>query len=357
MSAAVQISRGALLALSAGAGSLYVYANGGTPFGLSSTDIARVAAQMSAVNATTQQNGASNAEQVPAYLKPLADQMAELSNEVARMRIQGQYGHGFAYAQSGWGISWTTVVTAGGVGVLYLYMKGYSFADFMYVTKKALSVAVEALEEGIENLGMALETAKRELSYKLGLLEDKVDETRESLENKITAEVGDVKRDLEVVGNDVKGISRAQEQVHGLVQSIETQIDNLENKMEGVGNQLNTANRGIYLLCNVVAENMGAAVKGRGSNNNNNNAPRGASLYEELIAYTRGAMSNFSSTMRGNSNNDLRVDTPLITPGGSVPSSALDVVPSFREMLSSNSFRVPSNSTLTNSSSSISSEL
>ncbi|GBG27329.1 Hypothetical Protein FCC1311_035512 [Hondaea fermentalgiana] len=350
--AAVQISRGALMALSAGAGSLYLYANGPSPL-MSAQDIARMAAQMSSANGNGQGAQAASAEQVPAYLKPLADQMAELSTEVARMRIHGQYGHGFAYSQ-GWGLSWTTIATAGGVGVLFLYMKGYSFADFMYVTKKALAVAVEALEEGIENLGVALEAAKRELSYKLGLLEDKVDETRESLEKKITEEVGDVKKDLGVVGNDVKGISRAQEQVHGLVQSIETQIDSIESRMEGVGDQLNTANRGIYLLCNVVAENMGGAVKGKGgsSNQNSGHPSRGAALYAELVAYTRGAMSNLASTVRGGSSNDGRDDMtvastgPYLTPGGPAPSSALDVVPSFREMLSANTFRVPSDGAL-----------
>jgi len=202
------------------------------------------------------------------------------------MRIQAQHGSGsFYYDGRGGLFSWTTIVTVGGVGVLYMYFKGYGLADVMYVTKKGLEVAVLALEEGIDSVGAALESAKRELSYKLGLIDEKIDENSAKLEEKIKSEVGDVKRDLEAVGNDVKGISRNQERVHGMVESIETQIDT-------IGESMGTANRGIYLLCNVVAESMTNGGSGKKAGNNNSSP---TSLYDELMSYTRNAMASFSS--------------------------------------------------------------
>merc|ERR1712232_599920 len=132
--------------------------------------------------------------------------------EVARLRASNAYG-GFYYRSSGPGF-WT-VVTVGGIVVIILYFKGYSWADFMYITKHTFSKAIETLEYGVEELGQALETAKRELSYKMGLVDEKLDHTKESLENKITEEVGDVKRELEGVADDVRAVARGQTNMQG----------------------------------------------------------------------------------------------------------------------------------------------
>mmetsp|Transcript_13790 Transcript_13790/g.22500 ORF Transcript_13790/g.22500 Transcript_13790/m.22500 type:complete len:369 (-) Transcript_13790:768-1874(-) len=346
--AAIQISRGALLALSAGAGSLYMYSTGQMPNG--AKDLGMYAMQLNAKRAADGgymiQNGHPNAgggnDDVPEYLIPLTEQLNSLSGEVARLRIQNQYaGGGYAVAQP-FGFSWTTIITIGGVGVLVLYVKGYSFADFMYVTKKALSAAVEALEQSIETLGIALENVKRELSYKMGLIEDKIDDTRVSLEEKITSEVGDVKRELENVGQDVKGISFVQDRVQGMVEGIETQIDSIENRIENANDQLLTANKGIYLLCNVVAEQMNSG-KSKGNNRHGS-----SSLYEELVSYTRRAMSRFSSSVREEGDmqsNNTVANGPAVNSGGLkmlitgdddsavAPSPPVVGVPSFHESM------------------------
>ena len=194
-------------------------------------------------------------------------------------------------------LSWSTVITVGGVGAVYLYVRGYSWSDIAYASRAALAAAVETLQQGLETLGVALETAKRELSYKLGLIDDKLDATKDSLERQISREVGDVRRDVATVGSDVRALSRSQDKVHGMVESIETQIDSLEGKMEAANSQLSTANRGIFLLCNVVADNMkGGAATARQS---------GASLYDELVSFTRSAASVFG-----------RAGAPPAPPGG-----------------------------------------
>jgi len=348
--AAVQISRGTLAALSAGAGGLYLYTNGGAP-GVAQVPWARLLRGSEGAYAGYGGYGSAAGQQdVPVFLRPLAEQLGQLSGEVARLRAQQQYGVGYGRQEgvlSGWG--WV-FFAAGGTAVLVLYARGYGWADVMYVTRAALTSAVEALEEGIENVGTALEAAKDELAVKIGLVEANIDRTRESLEARISEEVGDVKRDLEEVGNDVKGVSRAQEQVHGLVQSIETQIDVIESRMENANDQLSTANRGIYLLCNVVADSMNPNTGAKGSNNRQT---RVGSLYEELLAYTRSAMNGFSTSAtadpRGDAPDVIETDERhtglrMLTEERSAlqrqPSSALDVVPSFRNLLSSNSFKL-----------------
>jgi len=299
-SAAIQVSRGALAGLSAGAGSLYMYSNGVVPSFIS-PELLRIFNYVPKSGQTVSRGGISAQELE--YQKQLSD----LTSEIARLRLQGQYAYNGSGGSGILGFSWTTIITVGGIASLVLYIKGYSFEHFMYVTKHALSTAVEALEVSIEHIGIALDTAKRELTYKLGIVEEKIDDTQKALENKISEEVGDVKRELENVGGDVKSISYKQEQVHGMVENIETQIDTIESRMETANSALATANRGIYLLCNVVAENMNISKTG-GPNNRN----RTTSLYNSLMEYTRSAMSSFSSGNDSNKNNS--VDTPHALP-------------------------------------------
>lgn len=270
--------RGALFGASAGLGAVTVI-NSESPF----SGLANVVTSIRSVAGPGMTN--HNAE-VVALIKPLSDQVLSLTNEVSRMRLQQSYPPYYAR-----GSSWLSVISVGGVCVLVLYGFGFSFNDFMYVTKKALSVAVAALEQGIENLGTALENAKRELSYKVGLVEEKVDETRESLEEKIASEVGDVKRELSLVGEDVKSVAKTQEDVQDMVQGLETQFKYLENQMEGASDQLSNANTGISLLCKAVVSTMSVSQGDTG------HIPEDSrSIYEKLVRFTENTLEPVRST-------------------------------------------------------------
>lgn len=234
-------------------------------------------------------SSSSTGIEVAGLLKPLSQQVLDLSNEVARLRMQPIY----APYYSGQGLSWVSFISVGGVGVLVLYGFGFSFSDFMYVTKRALNIAVETLEQGIQHLGTAVEVVKRELSYKIGLVEEKVDETRKSLEEKISSEVGDVKRELDVIGSDVRSIASVQDGVQDMVQGLESRFIYLEKKMDGAADKLSVANKGISLLCNVVVRNMGGA---KGNPDSASTRAATSNLYDELVAYTENAQSWFSKS-------------------------------------------------------------
>uniref|UniRef100_A0A7S3PHN5 DUF1664 domain-containing protein n=1 Tax=Aplanochytrium stocchinoi TaxID=215587 RepID=A0A7S3PHN5_9STRA len=268
------LARGGLFGASAGLGALTIVNN---PDGLNGV-VQNLGSF--ALNSIARPGG-STPVQMDVALQPLSQQMLELSSEVARLRAQGQM-HTVYHAGQG-GMSWYTIATVGGVTTATLYFMGYSWNDVMYVTKRVLKDAVEQLEEGLDQVGVALETTKRELSYKIGLLEDKMDETRHSLEEKLEAQVGDVKRELAGVGDDVKIVANMQGKVQTVVEDLETQMQTLGHKIEHSSSQLSRANHGIYLLCNVVAENIGGKKKdGRDI----------STLYDELVSFTQSAVDS-----------------------------------------------------------------
>lgn len=153
-----------------------------------------------------------------------------------------------------------------------MYFNGVTLQDFMYVTRKSFTVSVKDLKKGLKLVNEALQVAREELGEKIGLVDAKLDSTRISLENTIEQEVGKVALDLESVGTDVRNVSE---------------------KIDGVEGQLKVANRGIFLLCNVVAE----SVRNSGSSNSTRNGA--SSLYQDLIEYTKNAISNVASITTG----------------------------------------------------------
>jgi len=183
------LARGGLFGASAGLGALTIVNN---PDGLSG--VAQSVGSFALNSLAQSGNGNYHHGQVDTALQPLSQQMIELSNEVARLRSQGQIQ---VYHAGQNGISWYSIATVGGVTTATLYYMGYSWNDVMYVTKRVLKDAVEQLEEGLEQVGVALDNTKRELAYKIGILEEKMDDTRVSLESKLEKEVGSLKVELE----------------------------------------------------------------------------------------------------------------------------------------------------------------
>lgn len=106
----------------------------------------------------------------------------------------------------------------------------------MYVTKTNFATTIEALKEGVEAVSSALARAKLELLEKIGIVEGKIDAAREALENKIGE-----------VHGEILGVSKSQSKMEDLVRGI-------EGKIELTQDQIKQANRGIYILCSVLAE-------------------------------------------------------------------------------------------------------
>ncbi|XP_059651624.1 uncharacterized protein LOC132299163 [Cornus florida] len=131
------------------------------------------------------------------------------------------------------------VVPAAAVGALgygYMWWKGISFSDLMYVTKRNMSSAVSNLTKHLENVSEALAATKRHLTQRIENLDGKLDDQVE-ISKIIRNEVTDVRDDLSHIGIDLDELRR-------MVSGLDGKICSLEYKQDDT-------NLGIAYLCNV----------------------------------------------------------------------------------------------------------
>ncbi|OVA00298.1 Protein of unknown function DUF1664 [Macleaya cordata] len=125
----------------------------------------------------------------------------------------------------------------GALGYGYMWWKGLSFSDLMYVTKRNMANAVSGMTKHLEQVSAALAATKRHLTQRLENLDGKLDEQKETsklIMNKVT----DVREDLSQIGCDL-------ESLHKLVSGLDGKICTLEEKQD-------FANAGVFYLCNFV---------------------------------------------------------------------------------------------------------
>lgn len=122
----------------------------------------------------------------------------------------------------------------GAMGYCYMWWKGWSFSDVMFVTRRNMAVAVANASKQLEQISTALAVTKRHLIQRLENLDGKLDEQKETSKG-IMNEVNKVKTDLSQIGFDI-------ESIHNMVSSLEGKIGLLENKQD-------MTNTGIYYLC------------------------------------------------------------------------------------------------------------
>ncbi|KAL3499979.1 hypothetical protein ACH5RR_039072 [Cinchona calisaya] len=132
------------------------------------------------------------------------------------------------------------VVPAAALGALgygYMWWKGISFSDLMYVTKRNMSAAVENLTKHLEHVSDALAETKRHLTQRIENLDGKLDEQVE-MSRLIRSDVTDVRGDLSQINYDLDELQR-------MVSGLDGKLLSLEAKQE-------LANTGVLYLCSVV---------------------------------------------------------------------------------------------------------
>lgn len=138
---------------------------------------------------------------------------------------------------SGSGISITSfILPAAMVGAAsygYIWWKGFSFSDIMYVTRKSMNNAVAGVGKQLEHVSAALSSTRKHMNQRLDDVSNKLNDS--------------------VV---ITGLIKDQvEEVKGTVERSIYEIENVNRKMEGLGLKIdevqesqNFANQGIYLL-------------------------------------------------------------------------------------------------------------
>ncbi|KAL6556138.1 hypothetical protein OROGR_005426 [Orobanche gracilis] len=125
----------------------------------------------------------------------------------------------------------------GVIGYGYMWWKGLSFSDLMYVTKQNMANAVTNLTKHLDHVSEALAATKRHLTQRIENLDGKLDEQVE-ISKLIRNEVNDVRGDVSQIGFDLDELQR-------MVSGLDGKLLSLEGKQE-------LANAGVMYLCGIV---------------------------------------------------------------------------------------------------------
>lgn len=134
------------------------------------------------------------------------------------------------------------LVPAAAVGALgygYMWWKGLSFGDLMYVTKKNMATAVSSMTKQLDQVSAAIAAAKRHLTQRIENLDGKLDEQK-ALSTEIKNEVSDVRGKISNIGFELESLK-------GLVWGLNGKMNSLEDKQ-------NFACAGVMYLCEFVAD-------------------------------------------------------------------------------------------------------
>ncbi|OIT19200.1 PREDICTED: uncharacterized protein LOC109221751 [Nicotiana attenuata] len=137
---------------------------------------------------------------------------------------------------------WTSlIVPAAAVGALgygYMWWKGLSFSDLMYVTKKNMATAVSNLTKHLEHVSDALAATKKHLTQRIENVDGKLDEQME-MSKLLRNEVNGVRGDLSKIDCDL-------DELKGLVYGLDGKLLSLEGKQD-------LTNAGVMYLCDFIS--------------------------------------------------------------------------------------------------------
>ncbi|OEL28603.1 hypothetical protein BAE44_0010379 [Dichanthelium oligosanthes] len=180
---------------------------------------------------------------IQAQIRNLAQEVRDLTLSRPITILNGK-------SDSGGGLSSYILPAAavGAMGYCYMWWKGLSLSDVMFVTKRNMANAVQSMSKQLEQVSSALAATKRHLTQRLENLDGKMDEQVEvskAIRNEVLysysfvlyEKVNDVKDDLSQIGFDIESIQQ-------MVAGLEGKIELLENKQD-------VANTGIWYLCQV----------------------------------------------------------------------------------------------------------
>ncbi|XP_033137755.1 uncharacterized protein LOC103844195 isoform X2 [Brassica rapa] len=171
--------------------------------------------------------GAEGVESTPYSYKydsaALAAQIRQLANEIKELSMinpvtifNGDSNN------SGYASYLVPAAAVGAMGYCYMWWKGWSFSDAMFVTKKNMANAVESFSKQLNDLSETLASTKKHLSKELSKLDWKVEEQTE-ISKMILNDVTAVKSSISQLGYDFQ-------QINEMISGIEGKIDSLESK-------------------------------------------------------------------------------------------------------------------------------
>lgn len=168
----------------------------------------------------------------------LAAQVRQLAQEIRALSLSNPITimNGSSGSSGGYGSYLVPAAALGAMGYCYMWWKGLSFSDVMFVTKQNMANAVASVSKQLDSLTDALATTKRHLSKRLETLDWKLEEQKE-ISGQILNDVTDVKSNISQIGFDIE--------------SIREMLNGLEGKLELLEGKQDLTNSGVYYLCQV----------------------------------------------------------------------------------------------------------
>ncbi|AQK93122.1 Putative DUF1664 domain family protein [Zea mays] len=111
-------------------------------------------------------------EALTSQVRRLAMEVRQLGNSRSITVLNG------GSAQSGVSGLIVPAATVGALGYGYMWWKGISFSDLMYVTKRNMANAVSSMTKHLEQVQSSLAAAKRHLTQRIEKLDDKLDQQK-----------------------------------------------------------------------------------------------------------------------------------------------------------------------------------
>ncbi|KAJ1262006.1 hypothetical protein BS78_09G073600 [Paspalum vaginatum] len=172
----------------------------------------------------------------------LLNQVRRLTLEVQRVASRPVTVVNGGSGQSGVSGLIVPAATVGALGYGYMWWKGISFSDLMYVTKRNMANAVSSMTKHLEQVQSSLAAAKRHLTQRIEKLDDKLDQQK-AISGQIRDDVTDARLKLENIGSEIKNIK-------DLVWGLDGKIDSMEAKQD-------FSCAGVMYLCQFIEQNGG----------------------------------------------------------------------------------------------------
>ncbi|XAR68149.1 hypothetical protein NMG60_11003184 [Bertholletia excelsa] len=168
----------------------------------------------------------------------LAAQIRQLAQEIRELTVSRPITiYNGSSTSSGSSASYLLPAAAlGAMGYCYMWWKGWSLSDVMFVTKHNMANAVATVSKQLEHVSEALASTKRHLTKRLENLDWKLDEQKET-SKLIANDVGEVKSNLNQIGVDIELLNQM--------------VCGLEGKLELLESKQDMTNSGLWYLCQV----------------------------------------------------------------------------------------------------------
>ncbi|XVF43065.1 hypothetical protein PTKIN_Ptkin02bG0010900 [Pterospermum kingtungense] len=124
----------------------------------------------------------------------------------------------------------------GALGYAYMWWKGMSLPDLLWVTNSTMQIAVQNFSKQLDSLSGAVSAAKNYLTKRIDNLDDKTEILQETLES--------VQESVHEAGMSLSNIQNGLENIQGRLSGLDGRLSSIEYKQD-------VCNAGLMFLCNL----------------------------------------------------------------------------------------------------------